>query len=450
MTIDQITKIIVYFFLSFFVLVALALYFTDPYSFLDTESRNILSASRIDVPVSRAVNEGWTLAQADHLGAILYDMKTFEKQEDGSTTILIKKIYSKEGHERLLSGMYSLRGTLYSVFLMSFDCGSWEKALMTVKYVAADESALFDSEEGNRKKPLTPYTPIYENTFEEKIANAVCARCPERPRGSGKKRYVEPEKPERFPWSADKIWEKLAKTGSSASFNVRINEALPEYTFTIAGYLNVNAFNPTRIDVTDTGTGKRIQRIKAGRHFGRGATGESYEERDGYPIFQFFDLNYDGHLDMRVFIIAGATGLDWYATYLYNPKSRQFVYHRKLSELSYVTADPKNRLIISYDRSGYCEECRGHIKVMEDGRLMLKKIEWTDPGRDKWDNFICHSVTAVPREGVTVYLDKKSPVCPIDEKGIKFFKKRFRVVNRELMYGSLDDRARGPLGNPME
>lgn len=407
--------------------------------------RTTMNSTSIDLPVSQARRDGWTLVETDSSGAVLYDMRTLKKQEDGTATVLIKKIYTKEGHDALGPG---LGGTLYSLILNSFDCGSWESAVLNLKYAGGDGSVIYDSGDyGRTKERLSRYTPVEEGGPKGKIAEAVCSRVPERPRGSAPKRYVESPVPAKPPWSYDTLCEQLEKTGSTASFKVKVGGKLPEYRFTIAGrFIKEGVFNPTHIDVADTATNRRIQRIMAGKRFGKGAWDGYIGER--CPAFQFVDLNYDGYLDMRVLNVAGATGLDWYATFLYSPRSGTFVYHPKLSTLPYVTPDPGSKRIISYDRSGYCDECRGHIRILKDGRLLLEKVEWTDPGRDNLDNIICYAVTATPRDNAGVYLPDNTPACPLDEDGIRAFKRKFKIVRRELMEGSLDARDRGPLGNP--
>lgn len=405
-----------------------------------------VGGSNIDLPVFLSVKEGWTIAQTDDLSTILYDMRSLRKRKNSLVTILLKEIYSREGHDRLGP---RLGGTLYSLMLMSFDCGSWEKALLKVKYVTMEGTVLYDSEKYKEKGEPDEYTPVYDDTMEEKIANAVCARCPERPRGSVKKRRGEPPVTEKPSWSPDTLCDGLKETGSTASFEVRVSKNLPKYKFTITGaFIKENVFDPTRIDITDTSTDRRVQEIKAGRQFGKGSWSDPEDFNMCCPTFQFVDLNYDGYLDMRLLIGIGGTGMDWYATYLYNPKSRKYAYHEELSKLSHVTTDPGNKRIISYDRYGYCMECLQHIRILGNGKLKLEKIEWNDPGRDKLDNIICRKVTAVPHEGVTVYLGNESWACFPDEKEIKSFKKRFRIVSRKLMEGSLDRRERSLLGNP--
>jgi hypothetical protein len=106
--------------------------------------------------------------------------------------------------------------------------------------------------------------------------------------------------------------------------------------------------------------------------------------------------------------------------------------------------DPKTKQIITYDRSGYCEEYMRYYKV-RNNQFVVTKVEWTDT---KNVNAPCYKYTGVPlREGLVTgdevppYMDK----YPGKKSGLG---KKLKNLKKEEFDGSLDGRRRGSMGVP--
>jgi hypothetical protein len=85
----------------------------------------------------------------------------------------------------------------------------------------------------------------------------------------------------------------------------------------------------------------------------------------------------------------------------------------------------------------------------------LTKVEWTeiDRRRDKEAcDFGCFKYTGIPRSGgVKIHPDKIGGIiCSFDEKEISSMRKKMKNIKEEPLCGSLDERERGPLGNPID
>ncbi len=161
------------------------------------------------------------------------------------------------------------------------------------------------------------------------------------------------------------------------------------------------------------------------------------------------DLNFDGYLDLRLLDNAGATGNNWYSSYIYDKTSRKFKLHYGLSELSGVKVDARNKQIITYNRGGACTECIQYFKVIAD-KLFLMKIEWTEIDRrrdDEVGGFGCFKYSATPRHK-NLKIDAWALLY--EDKYRSFMRKKVKDIKEEPLYGSLDERPRGPLGNPID
>jgi hypothetical protein len=244
-------------------------------------------------------------------------------------------------------------------------------------------------------------------------------------------------------WSNEDLWESFSKTKSSASFSVKIDEKLPAYDFKIVGKLKSNHLLPIYVEVKSNG--KIIQKLKAIDKFDN--------EREGWwnewdfelaNIVEVVDINFDGYLDLRLLYNTGATGNNWYGTYLFNPSKGKFVYHKELSQLSGISLDHNSKQIITYNRGGFCEEYREYYKF-SNNKLILVKIEWTEIDRTRDEEaggFGCFKYTGIPRNGIEK--------LHFDEREISYIRKRMKEIKEEPLKGSLDRRQRGPLGMPMD
>lgn len=231
---------------------------------------------------------------------------------------------------------------------------------------------------------------------------------------------------------------------SSVSAIKRIHSSLPVFTFTLTVKdSNDGLLYPSDIEITNLSSGKLIQILNSKGHFDNDGNGWNSLKVDP---FEFVDLNGDGYLDLRILNETGTTGNDWYATYIYMPKLMKFKYHEALSRLSGIKLDPKSKQIMTYWRRGWCSEFMEHFKIDKKGTLILNKVEWTGISSLDSDK-VCFRITGIPRDkkltnlGYNFYHGRDDD---IDE----FLQKKVRVIKKDIVYGDLDGRARGPLETP--
>jgi hypothetical protein len=159
------------------------------------------------------------------------------------------------------------------------------------------------------------------------------------------------------------------------TFTNRLSKKGPELKFEMYGKFQSGYLNKGHINIYDMANAKCIQKIIINDNF----EGNHYSwdiERfkyNGHEV-QMVDVNFDGYLDLRLLDNAGATGNDWYATYIYNPSSGKFKYHHELSQLSGITIDQKMKQIITYNRGGYCDEYREYYKLVRNKLILLKVV----------------------------------------------------------------------------
>jgi len=221
---------------------------------------------------------------------------------------------------------------------------------------------------------------------------------------------------------------------SYVSATKRIHNSMPKYTFTLdVKDPNDGPFYPSHIEIINSVNGKRIQVLNAEGHFDNDGHGLSFLNADP---FQFVDLNNDGYLDMRILTKMGATGNDWYATYIYIPELKKYKYHEALSRLSGVKLDPKSKQIITYWRTGWCSEFIEYFKMGKNRRLVLHKVEWTEISSLDSDK-VCIRITGIPRDkeltnlGYDFYHGR-------DDDYEAFLQKNVKVIKKDVVHDSLD------------
>jgi len=101
---------------------------------------------------------------------------------------------------------------------------------------------------------------------------------------------------------------------------------------------------------------------------------------DSDKTFSFEDLNFDGYLDLK-FLWNFGSGRKDYMCWLYVPGQRTFKFHEGLSELPTVKADPKNNLVLSWEKAGDTQYTSTHRWI--NGNLILVEekegpVEWVD------------------------------------------------------------------------
>ncbi|HOE18725.1 MAG TPA: hypothetical protein PK344_15065 [Syntrophorhabdaceae bacterium] len=399
-------------------------------------------------------SEDWTSVASNYAGQYLYDKQSIKKHPDGTVTVIAKHIISFEWHKMIATR--EIAGAYYATYLDTLDCNKWQYAQLRMTYKTVEGRVLYDTvnDTGGLKKIV--YHDISPGSPTEKIAMEVCAKDGKLPPAYYDSKMAKPVKP-KDPWSNPVLWDKLVvyppQTKTQASFPVRIHKELPEFTFTIHGeFNNTMEFYPLSVEITDSSTQKPIQTLGGkGRFDDTVCEGHDINTLFFADLVQFVDLNHDGYLDFRILCGTGATGMNWYATYLYKPKLKKLCYHWMLSHLPAVTPDPDSKGMKTYVRVGSCDECREYFTITNDDRLVLTKVEWTEEDRDELDNRVCHKVTGTPYEKTKMYLNRSS-LCVdlmVTENFQKNIRKKVKVINDERLRGSLDGRARGPLGNPM-
>ncbi len=251
-------------------------------------------------------------------------------------------------------------------------------------------------------------------------------------------------------WSNSSIWNSLLQSKANASFSVKINDMLPTLKFTIngtfKGKFSGEYFYPFNVEIHDTSNGKIIQRLRAKERFDN--HGDGFSEIDFYSanFVQLIDFNSDGYLDLRLLFEAGATGNNWYATYIYEPKTKRFKYHNELSLLSGITFDSASGTINTYWRGGWCAECSEYFRLDKNGRLVLEKITWTEIDMINAETG-CFVYTGLPKNKYAVDLGYKFYNIDYDDFE-KYISERVKILSKEELTGSLDGRRRGPLGTP--
>mgnify|MGYP001193222821 CR=1 FL=1 len=204
------------------------------------------------------------------------------------------------------------------------------------------------------------------------------------------KKAIELERQSTKPWSSSILWGNLLKTKSHASFSAKINDKLPEFNFKIIGRFHkldkYEDFIPLYVEIRNASDGKITQKLVVSDNSG-------YNERA--DMVQLVDLNFDGYLDFRILLNAGATGNDWYDSFIYDPLSGKFKYNKELSEMSSLKVDLESKQLTSYYGAGSCEESINFYAV-KGNKVILIKSEWTD-----FDNVNshCYKITGIPLNG---------------------------------------------------
>ena len=185
------------------------------------------------------------------------------------------------------------------------------------------------------------------------------------------------------------VWDNLKKNIGCASITVKVHNSLPLYLITIRGKINkengYEYFTPKEFEIRDKSTGKVIQKIIT---FWMNTISKSDD------MIQIVDMNFDGYLDFRLLIDRGVTGNDWYASYLYDPKTHKFILNKHLTGQSGLTFDAKNKQVVTYTRCGGCLEFMKYYKY-QNGHYIFTKIEWTDMDRTKESG--CFKITGIPK-----------------------------------------------------
>jgi hypothetical protein len=260
------------------------------------------------------------------------------------------------------------------------------------------------------------------------------------------------------PWSNEVLADSFfAKGKKEVSFSAKINDKLPEFNFKIVGSFIKHppyiSFLPQYIEIINP-SNKEQQKLYAKDRFDNWGRGwSSTFDFELANIVELVDINFDGYLDLRLLYNTGATGNNWYATYLFNPSTGKFVSHEELSELSGLEIDQGAKQIITYDRDAYCNEVRSYYKVVNN-KLVLSKAEWSEYFNYRKKDFSgggCFMYTGSPRHA-GIKINPRRYLYPQHYKdgGQSYMRKIMKDIKEEPLDGSLDRRARGLGGNPIK
>jgi hypothetical protein len=148
-------------------------------------------------------------------------------------------------------------------------------------------------------------------------------------------------------------------------------ETTKHFRFRVAFTVGADAANPATavaIEVLDRATGKRVQVI---RDFDADPWGES--DTSLTPI----DANFDGHLDLMIGGSSGGVGPNYtYNFFLFDPKTRRFVFDQVLSDLPQIGFDERKKLITSAHRNSCCSHSSETWRY--EGRRLVEIANWDE------------------------------------------------------------------------
>jgi hypothetical protein len=88
---------------------------------------------------------------------------------------------------------------------------------------------------------------------------------------------------------------------------------------------------------------------------------------------KFEDLNFDGHLDLKILKERGANQ-EFYDVYLYSKGARKYIYSKVLSGIPCISADATHREIIgACFHESSCENWEEHYSLTASGKLSLNE-----------------------------------------------------------------------------
>jgi hypothetical protein len=111
------------------------------------------------------------------------------------------------------------------------------------------------------------------------------------------------------------------------------------------------------------------------------------------PYLQFQDINFDGSSDLHVFDNAGGTGNFWCSVWLFDTKTKGFVFSKPFSNICAPKVDAKAKEIVSFNNLGgltsfygYCDEYVIYYKAegnkLKEVRSIFNHAEKCDEPND--------------------------------------------------------------------
>jgi hypothetical protein len=92
----------------------------------------------------------------------------------------------------------------------------------------------------------------------------------------------------------------------------------------------------------------------------------------GEPAFDFLDLNFDDYLDLRFYSSPGSRN-DYYDYWLFNPKTKKYIYNSKLSNIANLEVDTVKKQLNSLRYSGSNEYDSEAYKYINNVPVVVEK-----------------------------------------------------------------------------
>ena len=161
------------------------------------------------------------------------------------------------------------------------------------------------------------------------------------------------------------LWRNITHKPDSVYTLIRISDTL-KASLVISGRLHDEYYDPEKINVA----------FPDGRKQELTVTGNAMMWQEWQkPYLKFQDINFDGHTDLHLFDNAGATGNFWYSVWLFDEKTKKFVFSKPFSNICAPKVDAIAKQIVSFNNLGgatslyaYCDENIVFYKV-EDGKV---------------------------------------------------------------------------------
>lgn len=102
---------------------------------------------------------------------------------------------------------------------------------------------------------------------------------------------------------------------------------------------------------------------------------------------EMVDLNFDGYKEIRALKSEGATGNNWFETWVYNAPKKKWIRNSFLSNACSVSVDAKNKRIITQYNGGAAAQGLGEYTV-SDTTFRIFKSWWVERYRDSLKVFI--------------------------------------------------------------
>lgn len=156
---------------------------------------------------------------------------------------------------------------------------------------------------------------------------------------------------------------------------IKIHPNYPDYYFYLYRHNDSSQTHFDSIIVVD----KKKQKVQTITFEGTIAE-ENYSKLNDNvgPGFEFLDLNFDDFLDLKFFSSPGSRNY-YYDCWLFNPKTKKYIYNPKLSNIANLEVDTLKNQLYSYYYTGF-NEYEYEVYKLNNNKpiLMMKEIVYRD------------------------------------------------------------------------